>query len=160
MAAPQGVYFSGLGILGNGAGAIHGAYWNTGTFPQSQPLTHSYSYWQSLAPDDFYLYGGAGGGGQGSAGAISQDDPADALLALIAAEQLTPRATIGRIHEQNTVEFREAPIESSSFHELGLAVIEEWNLSTAIPHHSSSPSPFDSALADPFWEYPEALPRT
>jgi hypothetical protein len=68
LVASNGVNFSGTGEIGDGGGAVYGAFNNTGAFPDGLPGVNSYASWESLTASDYYLIGGAGGGGAGADG--------------------------------------------------------------------------------------------
>jgi len=66
--APDGVYFSGTGMLGDGGGVVFGTLTNTGSFPDGSPEVDSYSTWSSASIDSYWISGGSGGGGAGGDG--------------------------------------------------------------------------------------------
>ncbi len=70
LVASGGVTFSGTGELGNGQGAVFGAFTNLGTFPDGAPEAESYASWLNLGPSDYFLSGGGGGGGDGGYGQL------------------------------------------------------------------------------------------
>lgn len=69
LVASSGVVFSGTGYLGNGSGAIYGAFTNNGSFPDGTPAVNSYSSFDSANAS---VIGGGGGGGEGGAGQAPQ----------------------------------------------------------------------------------------
>ena len=81
LAAPAGVYLSGLCVLGcSGQGVVFGDLTSTGTLRARNPLNYPYSAWETLPATGFYLYGGSGGGGAGGDGQILVDKPRTAKL--------------------------------------------------------------------------------
>ena len=68
LAASGGVFFSGVGHIGDGQAAVYGSLTNTGSFPEGSPAVHPFSDWTNATPADFFLDGGAGGGGEGGDG--------------------------------------------------------------------------------------------
>jgi hypothetical protein len=93
LAASGGVTFTGLGDEGSGTGSIFGSFTNSGSFPDGDPGTNSYSSWDGMSAGDYFLSAGAGGGGVGGDGQIVPNQPpsgADNTLRAVFGAASTP----------------------------------------------------------------------
>jgi hypothetical protein len=84
LAAPGGVFFSGYINLGHGSGIIYGQFHIAGGEIRGIPLSAPYSHWTTMAPSDFFLNAGSGGGGAGADGQLVLPSPDSSVLALLA----------------------------------------------------------------------------